>query len=86
MLDLDGCRPSGARSRPAPELITHDEGDLGTKQLDGAHHLLVGHRTDADLRHKAPVAEELVLEEDILHDLLRAADHERAARRAYTVC
>src|SRR3712207_9012545 len=39
-------------------------------------------RADADLRHKALVAEELVLEEYLLRDLLRAADQERAAHRA----
>jgi hypothetical protein len=47
----------------------------------GAHHLLVRQLTDADLRHKALVTEELVLEEDFLYDLLRAADDERSARR-----
>jgi hypothetical protein len=39
-------------------------------------------RADAHLREEALVAEELVLEEDLLRDLLRAADDERAARAA----
>ena len=40
---------------------------------------------DADLREEPVVAEELVLEEDLARDLLRAADDERAARRAERV-
>ena len=39
-----------------------------------------GMRADADLQQEALVAEELVLEEDLLDHLLRAADE--AARRA----
>ena len=52
----------------------HGGGDLGAEQLDGSHYLIVRHRADADLRHKALLAEELVLEEDLLYYLLRAAD------------
>jgi hypothetical protein len=57
----------------------HCGDNLGAEQLDGAHHLVVRNRADADLRHKALVAEKLVLEEDLLRNLLRASDQERAA-------
>jgi hypothetical protein len=77
-----GCRSSGARGGSALDLLADSGGYLCAEQLDGTQHLLVRHRTDADLRHKALVAEELVLEEDFLYDLLRAADEERSARRA----
>src|SRR5215207_2900298 len=79
---LDGCRSSCARGGAAFDLLTDGGGYLCAEQLDGAHHLLVRQRTDADLRHKALVAEELVLVEDFLYNLLRAADDERSARRA----
>src|SRR5918994_1852055 len=78
----DGCRSSGTRGRSALYLVADGGGYLCAEQLDGAHHLLVRQRTDADLRHKALVAEELVLEEYLLYDLLRAADHERSVGRA----
>ena len=48
-LALDGCRPSGACGRLARYLLAHGEDDLGAGQLDGAHHLVVWHRTNADL-------------------------------------
>jgi hypothetical protein len=60
----------------------HSGDNLGAEQLDGAHHLVVRNRANADLRHKALVAEKLVLEEDLLRDLLRASDQECAVRRA----
>ena len=41
----------------------------------------VRHRADAELDEEAVVAEDLVLEEDLLDDLLRAADEVRAAQR-----
>src|SRR5215204_3269737 len=64
----------------ARELLANSRGDLGAEHLDGAHHLLMRNRADADLRHEALVAEELVLKEDLLCDLLRVADHKRTTR------
>src|SRR5215218_8348699 len=61
----------------ARELLAYGRGDLGAEHLDGAHHLLVRHRANADLRHEALVTEKLVLKEDLLCDLLRVADHKR---------
>ena len=44
----------------------------------------VRHRAEAQLGEEALVAEQLVLEEDLLRHLLRVADEQRAARRAST--
>src|SRR5215218_223944 len=78
----DVCWSSGARGGSALDLLANGRGYLRAEQLYGTHHLLVRHRADADLRHESLVAKELVLEQDFLHDLLRAADDERPARRA----
>src|SRR5918997_1066255 len=75
----DGRRPS--RVGPARELLADGRGYLGAEKLYGAHYPIVGQRADADLGHKALVAEELVLEEDLLDDLLGAPNEELAARR-----
>jgi hypothetical protein len=40
------------------------------------------HRAHTDLCHEAPVAEDIVLEGDLLRHLLRASGEERAARPA----
>src|SRR5690242_705921 len=69
----------------APERLAHGGGDLGAEQLDRVHDLRVRHRADADLREQALVTEDLVLEEDLLDDLLRAADRERAARPPHLI-
>src|SRR5688500_15952289 len=79
-LGSDGRRP--CRGGTARELRANGGGDLGAEQLDRAHYPVVGQRADADLGQEALVAEELVLEEDLLHALLGAPDEERAARRA----
>ena len=42
----------------------------------------VRHRAHAELEQEAVVAEDLVLEEDLLDDLLRAADEQSAPRSA----
>src|ERR687889_2944251 len=76
---LRACR---VRGRSAGDLLADGRGYLGAEQLDGSHRLLVGQRADADLGHKSIVAEVLVLVEDLLGDLLGAADGERPARRA----
>src|SRR5918998_2290286 len=78
----DGRRSSRARGGPARDLLADSGSDLGAEQLYGPHDPIVRQRADADLGYKALVAEELVLEEDLLHDLLGAPDEERAARRA----
>ena len=73
-----GARPS-ALGWQRGELAAHGRRDLGAEQLDRAHDLRVRQRPDAELDEEAVVAEELVLEEDLLDDLLRAADEVRAA-------
>ena len=50
------------------------------EELDRAQDLLVRHRADAQLEQEAVVPEELVLEEDLLDHLVRAADEVRAAQ------
>ena len=57
----------------------------GAEQLDRAQRLRVGEGADAHLRKEAVVPEQVVLEQDFLHHLLRAADPERPARRAQLV-
>ena len=54
--------------------------DLGAEELDRAHDLGVRQRADAELQQEAVVAEDLVLEEDLLGDL--AAGCRRSSRRA----
>ena len=68
-----------------PRRAAYQGRDLGPEELDRAQRLLVRERADADLRQEAVVAEELVLEEDLLGNLLGASDGERAARRAELV-
>src|SRR5215212_8516665 len=53
---------------------------LRPEQLDRAQQLVVRHRPDAELREEAIVAEDLVLLEDLLGHLLRAA-HEQVPTR-----
>ena len=74
-------RPPTRRVRGVAAPRAHDRRDLGAEQLDRAHDARVRQRADAELHEEAVVAEELVLEEDLLDDLLRAADEVRAAQR-----
>jgi len=78
---LDDCWSSGTRGRSALDLLADGGSYLCAEELDGSHYPLARYRAYADLRHKAPVSEELVLEEDLLYDLLRAADNERSVGR-----
>ena len=69
-------------ARDGCERLAHRGRDLGAEELDRAHDVGVRERADAELDQEAVVAEDLVLEEDLLGDLLRAADEVRAAQRA----
>ena len=98
---LCGAGPTGAARRAASatrsrrrvgsgggaprELRAHGRRDLGAEQLDRAQHPVVRQRADRELDEEAVVAEELVLEEDLLDHLLRAADEVRAAQRGRRV-
>ncbi len=65
----------------APVHLGTDNGrDLGPEQLDRAHHVRVCDRSDADLGEVAIMAEQLVLPQEFLGDLLGRADGECAAR------
>ncbi len=48
-------------------------GDLGAKQFDRSQHLCVWQRADADLGQEALVAKQLMLEENLFDDFVRAA-------------
>jgi hypothetical protein len=65
----------------SPQLAADDGRHARAEELDGAHDPVVRHGADAELHQEAVVAEELVLEEDLLRHLLRAADEARAAQR-----
>ena len=74
-------RASATASRPEPlqrraDLRRH----LGPEQLDRPHHVGVRQRADAHLQQEAVVLEDLVLEQDLLDDLVGAADEVRAAQ------
>ena len=73
-----GAEPGRATPRrsPAP---ADDRRDLGAEQLDRAHQLGVGHPAADHLEQEPLVAEQLVLPQDLLGDLGRAADEVRAA-------
>ena len=66
----------------ARHLGAHERRHLGAEELHGAQHVAVLDRADAHLADVALVAEELVLEEDLLGDLLGRARGHGAARRA----
>jgi len=69
----------------AAELGPDERRDLGSEQLDRAQHARVRERADTELGEAAIVLEELVLEEDLLGDLLGAADEQRSPRAAERV-
>ena len=77
-----GCLGLGGGGLAAADLGAHDRRDLGAEQLDRPHHVRVRDRADAHLPDVALIAEQLVLEQDLLGDLLGGPDGERAARRA----
>src|SRR5205823_11804952 len=62
------------------DLALDDRHDLGSEQLDRAHHLAVGDGADADVREVALRPEELVEGDDLRGYLLRRAERERARR------
>src|SRR3954454_18800743 len=62
----------------ALDLAADDRRDLGAVELDRAHDARVRHRAHAELHEEAVVPEGLVLEENLLDHLLRAADEVRA--------
>ena len=72
-------RSDGGSSRA--ERLAHRGRDLRPEQLDRTHDARVRQRADAELHEEAAVPEDLVLEEDLLDHLLRAADEVRAALR-----
>jgi hypothetical protein len=69
-------RPSPPRSRLAPDGRSHPSAE----ELDGAHDLLVRKRAGAELHEKAPVAENLILEEDLFDHLLRTVHEVGSAK------
>lgn len=60
--------------------LTNGGCDLGAVQLDGAHHAEVIGGADGDLQEEPIVAEEFVLEQDLLDHLLRISDDQGAPR------
>ena len=73
----EGARPLGRNGRSG-KCGAHRRRDLCPEQLDRVEQLSVRHRPDAELEQEAFVAEELVLEEDLLGHLGGAADEQRA--------
>src|SRR5262249_47182768 len=71
-------RPTGLRL----DDCANRRGDDGSKELDRAHDFVVRHWADGHLREKAVVVKELVLVENLVDHLLRAAHDESAVRRA----
>src|SRR3954464_10991655 len=73
------ARACGAAARHlGPDRRRH----LRPEQLDRPHDARVRQRADAELDEEPLVPEDLVLEEDLLHDLLGVADEVRAAQGA----
>src|SRR5580704_18551480 len=60
--------------------IANDRRDLGREQLDHPGHVRERQAADVDLRQETLVAEQLALIKDLVDDLLRAADENRAMR------
>src|SRR5580692_11643083 len=59
---------------------TNDRRDLGREQLDHPGHVRKRQAADVDLCQETLVAEQLALIQDLVDDLLRAADKNRAMR------
>src|SRR6202044_440435 len=60
--------------------IANDRRNLGGKHFDHAGDVRKRQAADVDLRQEALMAEQLALVEDLVDDLLRAADEDRAMR------
>jgi hypothetical protein len=73
---------AAARRTCAAELRADQRRDPRAEQLHRAQHVGVSDRADAHLGDVALVAEQRVLGQDLLGDLLRRADRERPGRRA----
>ena len=71
--------PPPVRPRSPRSFSPNRRRDLGTQQLDGSHDMLMRHGADGELSEEALMAEELVLEQDLVDDLLRTADQQRPA-------
>src|SRR5882724_10431383 len=61
--------------------VAHRGRNLGAEQLDRPHRLGMPHGADAHLHQIAPMAERLVLVQDLLDHLFGAADREMALYR-----
>src|SRR5687768_8735587 len=76
-----GLGPRVGGRRTSRQRAPHGGRDLRPVQLDRSHDLIVRQGPDGELDEEPVVLEDLVLVEDLLHDLLRAADEIRAAQR-----
>ena len=68
-----GIAPCDSSCRALADLRADHGGDLRPKELDGAHDLGVLQRAHDELQQEPVVVEDLVLMEDLVDDLLRAA-------------
>ena len=65
------ARLLGRRRLAARDLVAHQRRDARAEQLDRVHDPVVGQRADAHLHELALMAEDLVVEEELLGHLLR---------------
>ena len=79
-----GRERCGRRGAPF-DFGADDRRHLGAEELYRAHEAPVRHRADAELKQKALVAEDLVLKEDLLDYVLRAADEVRSPERRRSI-
>src|SRR5262245_11638185 len=78
---LPGTKAIGLRTIPASsrcDFALHRRRHLRREKLDRFGNLHIGQAADVDLRHEALMPEQLVAMEDLVHDLLRAPDEQRA--------
>src|SRR4051812_42431150 len=71
---------SAGRRLPPGHFGTHERRHLRAQQLDRAKHLAVRGGAERGLHEEPLVSEDPPLEEDLLGDLLRAADDEGAVQ------
>lgn len=71
--------------RPAATLLgnfpPHDRCHLRCEQLNSRRYLVEGESANVQLGHKAVMAEQLMLVQDFLYNLLRTANGKRVNRR-----
>ena len=77
-------RACGGLGLATGDFGAHRGGDLGAEELDGAERRLVRQPAARELQHETIVAEDLVLEEDLLNYLFRATDDARPTQRDRT--